>query len=212
MRFFYFCNVLKKLTDRIVDLSLAGEVAHVEMTPYRNDVARQLNHKNEPRHSAVAVLLFPGKVEPECILIQRPEYEGTHSAQVAFPGGKQEPNESLEQTAKRETQEEVGIDPSRIGFIRTMSELYIPPSNFMVTPFLGILDHEPQYILNPREVAEVFSFPISELIELRKIPQTKITLSTGLKLQTPYFHLQHKVVWGATAAILNELRHLLRSI
>ena len=191
------------------DLNLDGESAHLEMTPYRNDVAKSLNHKREPRQSAVTVLLFEKNNQTECILIQRPEYEGTHSAQIAFPGGKLEQGETLREAALRETHEEIGIPHSDIELIGELSQLYIPPSNFMVTPFLGVLEKEPFYIPDQREVAEVFSFPVSELMELKDIPTTKIKLNNGLKLETPYFNINNKIVWGATAAMLNELRLIL---
>jgi len=203
--------MLLKLKNKS-EISLIGEPAHLEMTPYRNKVAKKLNHKVEPRKSAVAILLFEKNNQTECILIQRPVYEGTHSAQIAFPGGKLEKGETLKEAALRETHEEIGINHTEIEVVTELTELYIPPSNFMVTPFLGILEKEPIYMPDPREVAEVFSFPISELINLKEIPSTKISLSNGLKLQTPYFNINNKIVWGATAAMLNELRHILKSL
>ena len=203
--------MIENLKSKLDQNNLIGEEAHLEMTPYRNDVAASLNHKKEPRQSAVTVLLFEKNRQVECVLIQRPEYEGTHSAQVAFPGGKLEKGETLKQAALRETFEEIGVEDSQIEIIGQLSQLYIPPSNFMVYPYVGILKEEPNYKIDEREVAEVFSFPVSELVNLENIPSTEIKLSNGLKLKTPYFDIKNKIVWGATAAMLNELRRLLKA-
>lgn len=201
--------MLEAIRKKFCKIEKPGENAHLEVTPYRKKVSQFLNHTNAPRLCGVSILLFEKKQETNCILIQRPVYKGTHSAQIAFPGGKQEQNETLLDTALRETEEEIGISSNQIDILGALTELYIPPSNFLVTPFLGILKNEPIYTLDKREVDHVFSFPIQKLIDIESLPITKVKLSNGLSLETPYFDIENKIVWGATAAMLNEFRHIL---
>jgi 8-oxo-dGTP pyrophosphatase MutT (NUDIX family) len=140
------------------------------------------------------------------VLIKRPVYEGVHSGQVAFPGGKWEvADKSLYHTAIRESAEEIGILPEKVEFIGKLTDLYIPPSNYIVSPFVGIYNHIPTFSPDPNEVSAVIEIPLNELLRLTDPFQlVEFILPGGISLQSPGFDYQGNIVWGATAMILNE--------
>jgi len=144
-------------------------------------------------------------------LIQRPDYDGVHAKQMSFPGGKKdEEDESLKITALRETKEEIGIDPSKIEIIGSLTELYIIASNFNVLPTIGILRELPDFIADKHEVDEVIEVKLEDLMDDGKQKEKPLTILQGITINAPYFDLNDKVVWGATAMILSELKQILR--
>ena len=134
-----------------------------------------------------------------------------HKGQISLPGGTQEGNEKLIDTALRETQEEIGINKTSISIIGTITPLFVPVTGFMIYPFIGYslnkLDPKP----DPVEVATIFSVNISDLLnkENRTTEQRNIR---GYDVQVPYFKLNDYQVWGATSMILSEFRDLIKSI
>ena len=109
-------------------------------------------------------MLYPDKGEIRFPLTKRNEYSGTHSGQISLPGGKAEAGESSEQTALREGQEEIGIEPSRIKVIGRLSEFFVIPSNFIVTPVVGFQTERPSFVPDPHEVERVLEGSIEDLI------------------------------------------------
>lgn len=164
------------------------------------------------RMSAVAMICYAEQGDVHCVLIQRPEYEGTHGGQVSFPGGKADPEDlSLEHTARRETLEEIGWDLSDAELLGTLTEMFIPVSRFIVHPFLFYVEQAIPFVPDAREVAEVVPFRISELLDPFVVQRDTIQLSNGMNIKNvPYFELSGKRVWGATAIILSEFRELLK--
>lgn len=136
---------------------------------------------------------------------------GPHSGQVSFPGGKQEENdENLQKTALREAKEELGIDIEGVEVIGTMTGLYIPISNFLVYPYLGIMDTKPDFRPDPVEVRQIIEIRLDQLLDGVNIKRKPIMISLiGKEIETPYFDLEGQTIWGATAMILSELRELL---
>jgi len=200
---------------RIKRLGLPGESAHIQMSPSRRPLTShaKLNSNFNPRLSAVMILLYQRSEEWYNVLIQRPTYNGTHSGQMAFPGGQQESEDlNFEMTALRETEEEIGLSASNIKVLSKLSEIYIPPSNFMVYPFLGICNTPPIFEPQEREVAEIIEYPISKLLTSNIVESTVIKINNELNINVPCFNIKGKVVWGATAAMLNEVRHILQDI
>jgi ADP-ribose pyrophosphatase YjhB (NUDIX family) len=130
---------------------------------------------------------------------------------MAFPGGKPDPTDlHLEFTARRESFEEIGIPINNGQQIKTLSNVWIPVSGFEVSPFIFLHEEAPLLQPNPREVQQIFSIAISELLKQESCIQKDIHIPGGVILKDhPCFVLQEKIVWGATALILNELKLLL---
>lgn len=182
------------------------EMAHLKREKIHSEDLNSDNHNK----SAVLLLLCKNKNGWFIPLTERHVYNGAHSGQISLPGGKyEEADGNLEKTALRECYEEIGIK-SDIELLGALTPIYIPVSKFLVHTFIGFLNTEKiNYVLNPKEVKQLIELPIKELINPGLVKQTTVEPVKGLKFKTPYFDVQGKVVWGATAMILNELKHLL---
>ena len=205
---------LTNLLFREINFNLPGEVSHELMAPYKREKASSINIPDKnPKQSAVLMLIYPKNDIPHFTLIQRTAYKGTHGGQISFPGGKQEAEESLKETALRETFEEIGVAPDKIQVLGEITQIYIPPSNFLVSPFIGFVDFEPVFTPEVKEVEEIIEVKISDLLDDKKIKQKKIKVGKHtdkpLLIDVPYFELNYNTVWGATATILSEVRQML---
>ncbi|MCE9538145.1 MAG: CoA pyrophosphatase [Bacteroidetes bacterium] len=159
-----------------------------------------------PRKSAVLILLFPMEEGIHTLLIQRPVYDGVHSDQVSFPGGKfEETDIDLSHTALRETFEEVGAPSNDIEIIGKLTDLYINPSNFLVSPFIGFVSKQPDFIMDTYEVQKIISVDLFSLNDKGIRSEKTITHSNGYKIKTPYYEIDGLTVWGATAMMISEL-------
>lgn len=158
-----------------------------------------------PRQSAVLILIFPQNEELSTAFIRRNEYDGVHSGQVAFPGGKMElSDENLTQTAIREAQEEIGIVPSDISILGNLSSIYIPPSNFNVQPVIGWLPYTPEFKIDTSEVSMAFTVTLKDMLTPNNIYKKTITFRDGSNIEVPCYYLQDQIIWGATSMILAE--------
>lgn len=204
---------LIQLLERVLQSPLPGKSAQMNMSPVPVDLRRfETVLPTTHRKSGVLILFYPDKKESFFPLIKRPEYVGFHSGQVAFPGGKMEiGDEDIIQTALREAEEEVGVDRRQVQVLGKLSDLYIPTSNFLVSPIIGFLEKRPDFIPEVKEVSRIIQTELPLLfrpeIKKRKI----LTLGPNLNLDTPYFEIDGEVVWGATAMILSELIQVLQS-
>lgn len=164
------------------------------------------------RLSGVLVLFYQKEGEWYLPLTQRHDYNGTHSGQVSFPGGKwEETDPDLIYTAKREAFEEIGVKPDEVEVIGQLTHLYIPPSNFKVLPVVAYSKVTPTFVRQEREVKEVLEVPLSHFMNPDTKKKTNITVRGGFRLNAPYFDVGGRVVWGATAMMLSELVAILES-
>jgi len=165
-----------------------------------------------PRLSAVLCILFSENEKLKMILIRRSVYVGIHSGQISFPGGRYEESDGdLMVTALREVHEEIGIHPAEVEILGQLTDLYIPPSNFLVRTFVAHVKQKPQYKIDTREVQEVIEVEIdyffrTDIIHRKNFKAHNSTLNTN----APYFDVDGVVIWGATAMILAELADLLK--
>jgi 8-oxo-dGTP pyrophosphatase MutT (NUDIX family) len=161
------------------------------------------------RKSSVLLLLFEKQETVNTIITLRPAYKGVHSAQVSFPGGSfSEEDKNLEETALRETEEETGIRKASINIIGRLTELYIPPSNYNVTPFVGYTSEKFKLIPDPIEVDKIFQVPLTEFLGNKNIKTKKIRIQSGMEFETPYYDVCGLTVWGATAMIIREFSEI----
>ena len=198
------------LKDRLTG-AMPGETAHNAMKPrLANGAPLNIKHPTPPRPGAVLILIHSVDGIAHFPLIQRPNYEGVHSGQIALPGGKKEASDSdLFETALRETEEEIGVARNQIEVIGNLSSFYVAASNFQVLPVVGKINEPPQYILDSREVEEVINPRIADLTEASNKKRKDLLVRGGVTLNSPYFDLQGKVVWGATAMMLSEFEAIL---
>ncbi len=175
--------------------------------------ALKKNIKNTKKAGVMALFYPDKKGSTNLLLILRKTYKGVHSNQVAFPGGKFELEDSdLMQTALRETFEEVGVHPKDIQVIKTLSTIYIPPSNFMVQPYIGLCTKPKSFVLQETEVEKIIEVSLSEFLSDSVIFEQVLDTSYAQNLSVPAYKLNGYTVWGATAMVLSEIKDLLRQV
>ncbi len=165
------------------------------------------------RLGAVLILFYPEGTQINTVLIQRPTYEGVHSAQVAFPGGKKDESDNdLIETALREAEEEVGVKCKSVVVAGELTKLYIPPSNFLVTPVVGFCSQQPSFVPQEKEVDEILEVNVNTLLQEDIVSEKTIYLQHNINLRVKYFDIHGKTVWGATAMMIAELNELLKRL
>jgi len=190
---------------------LPGQDAQAIMMPTLSDKSRfSLEAKKDAREGGVMILFYQKDGSLHFPLIQRPDYDGVHAKQMSFPGGKKDAgDESLTVTAIRETEEEIGVEASKIEVIGSLTELFIIASNFNVLPAIGLINEVPNFFADEHEVDEIIEVKLADLMDDEKQKETPLTILQGITINAPYFDLNNKVVWGATAMILSELKQIL---
>lgn len=208
MIFTDFLNYIPKIAKE----NLIGEEAHQKMSPpERLAFIKESDPGNfNPKKAAVLMLFYPKEGETHLVLIVRNAYPGVHSSQIGFPGGKVEAFDiNLEATALRETQEEIGISPEKVSVVKAFSELYIPPSNFVVFPFLGYSCDELIFKPDPREVFGIIEVPLVDFLDESNFTTQILETSYMKEVELPVFKFGDKIVWGATGMMLSELKEVL---
>ena len=212
MEFQEFENKIVKITK----LKLPGEAAQFKMAPMERLAAlkRIAIEKGTVRKAGVLVLFYPSEVKQTMLaLILRKTYKGVHSAQIGFPGGKYEQEDtSLKETALRETEEEIGVIRNTVSVLKKLTEVYIPPSNFFVQPYLGITKNTPNFILQEEEVEMLIEVPLIHFMDDTIKTSQNLTTSYAKNIEVPAFLLNNHLVWGATAMMLSEVREMLKEL
>jgi 8-oxo-dGTP pyrophosphatase MutT (NUDIX family) len=196
-----------------IPAKLPGEKVHAELFPLRKPSSEALKDATVIKESAVAIHLFEKDEDLQIILTQRNTYDGAHSGQVSFPGGKMDDTDvNLIHTARRESYEEIGISIDDGQLIGELTEIYIPVSHFRVKPYVffhanELIDLTP----DPREVESIFFLPRLLLLADELLVKKDIVISSNFTLpNVPCFVMNNYTIWGATAIILNELKHILK--
>ena len=205
-----------KSVSKIKNIPLPAEVSHFKMVPpFRQELLKKQKEAiKQVKHAGVLSLFYPDEdMETKFVLILRKTYKGVHSAQVAFPGGKLEAQDaSLRDTALRETFEEVGVPIDTVQIVRSISQVYIPPSNFYVHPFIGFTQTTPQFIKQDDEVEALIEIDLEHFLDEQSLISKKVKTSYSIEVEVPAFKLNDYVVWGATAMMLSEIKDLLKQL
>lgn len=197
-------------------LKLPGEEAQHKLAPIlrikeleETDIATK-----NPNMAGVMVVFYPNESDKtNFILILRKTYKGVHSNQVGFPGGRMEIfDKNLKHTALRETEEEVGIPQEKVEIVKKLTKLYIPPSNFWVHPYVGLIEKTPILVPQISEVEKILEINIDELLNDKSLIKQKLSTSYASNIEVPAFSLSGHIVWGATAMMLSELKELLKEV
>lgn len=185
--------------------------AQMKMTPPGRESHRLPEKSGDPRLGGVLALFFPTQGELRVVLTRRRDDLKSHAGQMSFPGGKQEPDESLLMTALRETEEEIGIPAHTVEIVGQLTPLYIPPTDIEVHPFVAWYDNgsPPKFTPNPAEVAEIVEVPLRQLLDPASRQEQPWTLR-GRQINVPYYAVAGHKVWGATAMMISELLERLR--
>lgn len=206
-------DFIEKLRTELLT-NLPGVEAHLRLAPE----IRKIDLKNgiEPNHaleSAVLILLYPVENSLHTVVILRNEYDGPHSGQISLPGGKYEESDiDFLFTAIRESQEEIGINPTDIEIVGQLSRFYVRPSNFIVYPFIAFQPSRPEFHPDPTEVQRIIEIDIFKELNLNKIVNRTLTFKNDIQVNAPGFEVDGEFLWGATAMIMSELIYVLDQV
>lgn len=200
-------RIADHLRDRL-DGGLPGFEAQRLMAPdHRKPATDYLKDEKNVRIAAVMAVLFADEQDVvRLLLMQRTDAGDVHSNQVSFPGGKAEPHdENLMVTAIRETEEEVGVRLAQEHVIGPLSPLYIPPSRFLVHPFVAVLPEIPQFSTSENEVKQILTPELQLFQNPENIGKDVFGSARGYAVEAPYYHIEGLKIWGATAMMIAEL-------
>ena len=166
---------------------LPGNLAQEDMIP-----VPRLGHKLSDSavgsciEAGVLALFYPRKNRLHLVFTRRTDRVSSHQAQISFPGGRREPDEEFDQTALRETNEELGVNPESVRILGRLTPLYVPPTNFCIYPVVGFAAERPDFRPSPNEVAEVIEVPVDHLLLLsivdKRVIEVLISESFSLNL------------------------------
>jgi len=204
------CNEIKQK----LQLPLPGMISHLKMAPPHraHEIINQLDNAENAKKSAVLILFFHEHNELKMIVIRRSVYVGIHSGQIAFPGGRYEEEDlEVKTTALREIEEEIGIPREKIEILGRLSDIYVPPSNFLISVFVGYLAERPEYNIDEREVDEVIEIPFSEFYKPDTVKEKDFYVnSIKAADNAPYYDVSNAQIWGASAMVISELLDMLK--
>lgn len=212
MEFSTFCQRALKIKN----LPLPGAASHDKMSP-PSRIAWLKSHNIKtmnPKNAGVMALFYPDAAQKtHLLLILRKTYQGIHSNQIGFPGGKTEKHDkNILETALRETHEEVGVPPSEVTVIKELTEIYIPPSNFKVQPYIGIYAKPRPFWRQTQEVAALVEVYLQDFLDDANCVEEILSTSYASNIRVPAYRLNGYTVWGATAIVLSEIQELLKQV
>ncbi len=208
-------NRLELLVSELNDKGLPGQKAQLKMAPKVRipELMKQGDAENAQK-SAVLILLFEEHDKIKTVLIKRQEYNGVHSGQISFPGGRKETGDrDLVETAIREANEEIGVECKDINILFPLSTLFIPPSNFLVLPVLAYTNRQAVFIPQPDEVQYTIKTDLADFFETSRVKLKEFQSSSRpTRIFSPCYEIGGHIIWGATAMIISELLEVIKQV
>lgn len=205
-------EIIGRLEIRLTQ-PLPGYKAHEPLRATPTGLIKpKFEHQVPPRPGSVLILLYPEGERLKFPLTKRQEYVGAHSAQVSFPGGKSEPDESYLETALREAEEEIGVHGDLVKVVGKLSPFFVIPSNFLVTPVVAFAERKPRFTPQLSEVDKIIEGDVEELLREDAVIVKEIVAAKIYPMLAPHFEIEGEVVWGATAMMLNEFRLVMKEV
>ena len=198
---------------RLLERRLQGEKpglrSQLKMVPEHRSADKTYQEAGDScLRAAVLVLLYPREDGYYLVLTRRTLQVAHHQAQISFPGGQMDEHESASETALREAEEEIGVEPARVRVLGELTPLYIPPSNYCIYPVVAVAERRLDFRPSPHEVAEVIEVPLGHLLDIRNIKKERWPLR-GMDVAVPFYFFEGHKIWGATAMVLAELLDLI---
>jgi 8-oxo-dGTP pyrophosphatase MutT (NUDIX family) len=204
--------LIEQLEKRLTQ-PLPGVVAHEPLRATPTGLIKpKFDHALPPKPGSVLILLYQDGDQLKFPLTKRQEYLGAHSGQISLPGGKAEPDEDYLETALREAEEEIGISRNQVRVIGKLSQFFVIPSNFMVTPVIAYAERKPAFTPQVSEVMRILEGDVEQLLRDDAVQTKEIVAAKIYPMLAPHFEIEGEVVWGATAMMLNELRVVIRGL
>ncbi len=184
--------------------TLPGVEAQMRFAPAPVRTGWRAGHfPEDARVAAALMLVYPGADGPAIPLTVRASGLARHAGQISLPGGAADPGETLAETALREAQEEIGIDPSRVQILGELTPVHVLVSGFTLHPVVGVTHERPAFEPAAGEVAEILEVSLDYLRDASSI-RRGTRVREGVAVEYPYFDLLGHQVWGATAMVLGE--------
>ena len=201
----------KLLIPKIEKNALGGIEIHRQMASLKHNYSFP-NKLDSYRKASVMALLYVKFGKVYVAMIERTIYDGKHSGQIAFAGGKKESEDiSNWACAQREVSEEIGVNSSQYQFMKALSPVCVAVSNFIVYPFVAFAEKPLSFTKQVKEVENILEIELASLLEPKIVEETNIEISENESFNVPCFNVESKVIWGATAMIVNELIHLINN-
>ncbi len=205
--------MIREQLRRALSSPLPGAAAQYTMAPdHRPGPEIGLSSPEDAKLAAVLILFYPHP-DDETVhipMMRRPDNTGPHSRQISFPGGAYEEHDSdLRETALRESEEELGIRPADVEVLGELTQLYVPPSGYLVSSYVGWSDRRPDFVPDPREVDEILEIPVDIFLDATNRAYEHREMPRG-RTKVPFFKFQQDKIWGASAMMLGELTALLK--
>lgn len=200
-------RLTKEKIEELLRNEKPGFASHAKMTPQHRQADMASFDVKNARKSAVMIILYHEADDLKVTLIRRGKYVGIHSGQIAFPGGRYEDTDMhVRNTAIREIEEEIGLKAHEYDIVGRLTDIYVPPSSFIVSVFVAYMRQKPVFRIDPREVDEVLTFSMREFLQAGAIGERVFFVqSANISTAAPCYLLNGVEIWGASAMVMTEL-------